>query len=140
MSCSPIGACRGPKGQAKPRDATRFGSPCDHRESDRLCRTRRSARRKTKKESKGLGGAYEFVDPDPHPHYGFGLSEREAMGPQVGRKRVVLAENPGKGVTGIVTRRVFTCGKCGREYPLKNETMLRMFVKAAAAGRGKIVL
>ncbi len=98
-------------------------------------------RRKTKKESSGLGGVYEFVDPDPHPLHGFRLSEREAMDPdQHGRKRVVLADDPNRGVTGVVTRRVFICGKCGREYPRKNETMLRDFVKAADARRREIIL
>jgi hypothetical protein len=94
---------------------------------------RSAKRRKLKRESSGLGGVYEFVDPDPHPVHGFGLSDREAMTEQTGRKAVQLAENPGKGVTGIVTRRTFECGKCGREYPLKNSTMLKEFVRAASS-------
>lgn len=89
-------------------------------------------RRKMKKDSAGLGGIYEFVDPDPHPAHGFALSEREAMAEhQTGRKAVHLAENPGCGVTGITTRRTWTCGKCGQKYPRKNSTMLREFVKSA---------
>ncbi len=89
-------------------------------------------RRKKKKDSAGLGGIYEFVDPDPNPAHGFALSEREAMTEQqTGRKAVRLAENPGRGVTGITTRRTLTCGKCGHEYPRKNSTMLKEFVTAA---------
>lgn len=97
-------------------------------------------RRKTKKESSGYGGAYEFVDPDPHPGHGFQLSEREAMTEQSGRKAVHLTENPGGGVTGIVTRRTFKCGKCGREYPRKNSTMLKEFVKGASSRTQEITL
>lgn len=91
-------------------------------------------RRLTKKESKGLGGIHELHDPDPHPLHGFELPEREAMGPQRGRKKVALTDHPGRGVTGIVTRRKHTCGKCGRQYPRTNETMLRDFVRAARSG------
>lgn len=89
-------------------------------------------RRKMKKDSAGLGGINEFVDPDPNPAHGFALSEREAMvEDQTGRKAVHLAENPGRGVTGVTTRRTWTCGKCGQEYPRKNSTMLKEFVTAA---------
>ena len=98
-------------------------------------------RRKMKKDSAGQGGINEFVDPDPHPAHGFALSEREAMAEQqTGRKAVRLAENPGRGVTGITTRRTWTCGKCGQEYPRKNSTMLKEFVKAAYSITQEITL
>ena len=110
-------------------------------EPEQLAVVLSAKRRLTRKESSGLGGAYEFKDPDPHPTHGFALSEREAMAPrQQARKKVNLSDDPNRGVTGIVTRRGFTCGKCGHPYPRKNETMLRNFVKAAGTGRQEIIL